>query len=270
MPYFMDRHELSGTTAADVASAHLRDLEVQDRYGVQYVNYWFDYDRQAAFCLARGPHREAVDAVHREAHGMVANEVIEVDYAAVEAFLGRVVGHPPGEAYVDSAFRAILFTDLEGSTRLTQALGDEGAMAIIRRHDAVVRAALAATGGVEVKHTGDGLMASFPSVVSAVRCAITIQRTLASDGDRPIAVRIGLSAGEPVSERGDLFGSAVQLAARLCARAAPGSVLVSGAVRDLAQGKGFDFRKRPTLRLKGFAEPVRAFEVAWAPEPEAP
>src|SRR5688500_8743562 len=169
MTYFMDRHNLAGTTAQDVAGAHLRDLEVQDRYGVQYLNYWFDYDRQTAFCLARGPNRDAVEAVHRESHGLVASDVIEVDLPAVEGVLGRLTSHAPGEAYVDAAFRAILFTDLEGSTALTQRLGDEGAMTLLRRHDAVVRESLAATGGLEVKHTGDGVMASFPSAASAVR-----------------------------------------------------------------------------------------------------
>jgi class 3 adenylate cyclase len=265
MPYFMDRHELSGATAAEVAAYHLRDLEVQGRYDVQYVNYWFDYDRQTAFCLARGPDQEAVNAVHREAHGLVATDIVEVDYASVELFLGRILGHPPGEEYEDKAFRAILFTDLEGSTRLTQQLGDAGAMAHLRRHDDVVRGALGATGGREVKHTGDGLMASFAEAEAAVRCAVLVQQVLAEPSSGPpIAVRIGVAAGEPLAERGDLFGTAVQLAARLCARAAPGSVLVSADVRDLAVGSGVEFRRRQPMRLKGFAKRVLAYEVAWA------
>lgn len=80
-----------------------------------------------------------------------------------------------------------------------------------------------------------------------------------------MAVRIGVAAGEPLEERDDLFGAAVQLAARLCDRAATGSILVSGAVRDLAIGKRFDFPKRGRLTLKGFDEPVRLFEVGWRP-----
>jgi class 3 adenylate cyclase len=74
-----------------------------------------------------------------------------------------------------------------------------------------------------------------------------------------------MSAGEPVTERNDLFGAVVQLAARLCSRAEPGSVLVSSAVHDLALGKGFVFRKRRRLSLKGFDEPVHIFEVVWQP-----
>ena len=75
-----------------------------------------------------------------------------------------------------------------------------------------------------------------------------------------------MAAGEPVTERDDLFGAVVQLAARLCSRAEPGSVLVSSAIRDLALGKGFEFRKRGRLSLKGMDEPVQAFEVIWQAE----
>ena len=88
MPLYMDRHELSAVNAADIAAAHLMDLAVQSRYGVEYINYWFDYERQHAFCLARGPNKEAVESVHRESHGLVATEVIEVDDALVLGVLG--------------------------------------------------------------------------------------------------------------------------------------------------------------------------------------
>jgi class 3 adenylate cyclase len=108
-------------------------------------------------------------------------------------------------------------------------------------------------------------MAAFPSVAGAIESALRIQRRFAEEdvGGIPVRVRIGMSAGEPVTEHSDFFGATVQLAARLAGRAEPGSVLVSSAVRDLAIGKGFTFRKRGSVRLKGFAEPVRAYEVLW-------
>lgn len=267
MPYFMDRHELKGATAEQLAAAHLRDLNVQGKYDVQFVNYWFDPERQHAFCLALAPTGEAVTAAHREAHGMIGTQVIRVDDEAVMRFLGRMEDHAPGESYVETAFRAILFTDLEGSTTLTQRLGDAGAMAVLRRHDEIVRSALERTGGTEVKHTGDGVMASFRSVAASIDAAVHIQRGLAEaerEGSMPAGVRIGIAAGEPVTERDDLFGTAVQLAARLCSRAAARSILVSSAVRDLAQGKGYRFGTSKSLRLKGFDEPMRAAEVLWA------
>lgn len=267
MPLYMDRHDFDGVTADDVASAHVRDLDLQERFGVRYLSYWFDYDRQAAFCLVEGPDEHAVDEVHRQAHGQVANRIIEVEPRRVEEFLGGIPQARPAQPYVETAFRAILFTDLEGSTALTQGLGDALALQVLRRHDRIVREALRLHGGVEVKHTGDGIMASFPSAVNALRCAIMAQRQIIEHSrahpDEAITVRIGVAAGEPVTEDGDLFGAAVQLAARLCAQADPGSILVSGAVRDLSIGKSLAFGQRRTIALRGFSEPVDAYEVDW-------
>jgi class 3 adenylate cyclase len=266
VPLFMDRHEFAGLTAAETAAAHLKDLAVQDQFGVRFLTYWYDDERQTTFCLARAPDRDAVDAAHRASHGFTPYQIVEVDGQMVARFMGGIVDHPPGEPYVETAFRTILFTDIEGSTSLTQRLGDAGAMAVLRMHDEIVRDALERHGGSEVKHTGDGLMAAFRSVVDGLESAIQIQqRLLLADGGVgvPVRVRIGISAGEPVTERDDLFGAAVQLAARLCSRAEPGAILVSGAVRDLALGKGFGFRKRGPMRLKGFDGPLSVFEVAW-------
>lgn len=267
VPLFMDRHEFDKITAADIAAAHMKDLEVQGRYGVQFLNYWFDEVRQHAFCLASGPDVNAVQTAHRESHGLVPAEVIEVDQQMVEQFMGGMVNHEPGVPYVETAFRTILFTDIAGSTNLTQELGDARAMAILRSHDQIVERALAKHGGSEVKHTGDGVMASFVSVVAALRTAVEVQRQVAAatgDNADRLHVRIGLAAGEPVTERDDLFGAAVQLAARLCQRAKPGTILVSNGVQGLALGKGFRFTKRGSLRLKGFDDPISTFEVAWA------
>lgn len=268
MPLYLDRHALEGATAEDVALAHVRDLDVQDRYGARYLSYWFDYDRQAAFCLVDAPTKEAAEEVHREAHGMLASQIIEVEPRQIEQFLGSVPEARPAEPYVETAFRAIMFTDVEGSTTLTQQLGDALSMRLLRRHDEIVRAALQASRGTEVKHTGDGIMASFTSGVRAVECAVLIQRRLAehalANPNEAISVRVGLSAGEPVTENGDLFGAAVQLAARLCAHAQPGTILVSTVVRDLAMGQPFTFGPRAELVLRGFDRPVDAQEIEWA------
>jgi class 3 adenylate cyclase len=267
VPVFMDRHEFSGLTAEEAAAAHIRDLEVQGQFGVRFVTYWFDDERQTAFCLAIAPDKDAVESVHRASHGYMAYQIIEVDQPTVERFMGGIVEHPPGEPYVDTAFRTILFTDIEGSTSLTQRLGDARSMAVLRHHDEIVREALGRHGGSMVKHTGDGVMAAFSSVVGGIESAVRIQRQLASANatvEVPLQVRVGLSAGEPVTERDDLFGAAVQLAARLCDRADPGSILVSSAVHDLAMGKGFTFEKRRPLRLKGFEGPIQVYQVDWA------
>ena len=266
----MDRHDLAGATAEDLAKAHALDDKVQEKFGVRYLSYWFDYERQAAFCLVDSPSTKVAEDVHRESHGLLANEIIEVRPDQVKAFLGPIRNIPLGEAYEETAFRSILFTDIEGSTALTQRLGDSKAMQVLRRHDGIVREALKEAEGNEVKHTGDGIMASFTSASRAVGCAIAIQKQLADhnskEEEEELSVRIGLSAGEPVTDSGDLFGACVQLAARLCAHAEPRGILASTAVRDLSMGKGFVFIDQGEVTLRGFEEPVRPYAVQWSTE----
>ncbi len=194
-------------------------------------------------------------------------EIIEVEEAMVTRLMGGITTYPVGEAYEDSAFRAILFTDLVGSTDLTHRLGDLVAMDVLRQHDTIVRGAIKTCNGSEVQHTGDGIMASLRSVVDALRAGVAIQRGFdeaTRAGEMPCGVRVGIAAGEPVAQSDDLFEAAVQLAARLTAKARPGSIPVSAAVRDLALGKGFQFAALPASRIKDFAEPVRLAEVLWA------
>jgi class 3 adenylate cyclase len=264
MALFLDRHDAPGATAMEIAAAHQLDLAVQDKYGVRYVTYWFDDGEATVFCLAEGPSRESLEAVHREAHGLVADNIIEVGAGPINAFLGASPQHQPGEAYTESALRAILFTDLCESTRHTQELGDDGFMLLLHEHDEIVRAALLEWAGREVKHTGDGIMASFTSVSCAVESGIAIQRSLSrrnEEAERPIHLRVGINVGEPVTEHDDLFGAAVQLSARLCGVASPGGIAVSTSVRELCIGKAFHFESKGAHDLKGFAEAVAVFEV---------
>ncbi len=189
-------------------------------------------------------------------------QMAQMDEAIQEFILG-VGGRTKATTWSAEAsgLVTILFTDMEGSTAMTQELGDEGAQNAVRRHNSIVREALKAHSGKEIKHTGDGIMASFTSARGAVDCAIAIQRALAeSEGVR---VRIGLNAGEPVAEEQDLYGTSVQLAARVCAKAEGGEILVSNVVRELAAGKGFLFNDRGEFVAKGFEEPVRVYEVRW-------
>jgi hypothetical protein len=266
MPLYMDRHDLPDATAADIATAHMRDLELQERFGVRFVTYWFEEEAGSAFCLVESPDKESVEAAHRDSHGMLPLNVVEVDEACVRGFFGRLNTHPPGEPYVESAFRAILFTDMVDSTRLTQRLGDREAMQLVRRHDSIVRSGLAQFGGSEVKHTGDGIMAAFDAASRAVGAAVQIQRALGeldAGGQSGLRVRIGVAAGEPVTEQDDLFGAAVQQAARLCAAAGPDCIVVSSGVHDLCRGKGIRFSDAGLLAAKGFDEPIGHFEVDW-------
>lgn len=275
MPMFMDRHFVEGATRSAVAHAHEQDLAIQGKYPVKFLTYWFDEPRCTAFCLIESPDKETLQRAHAEAHGLVPNEIVEVDPGIVEAFLGRVqdpvVLRPGGkvEDAIDSAFRAIMFTDLKDSTRMSVRLGDAKAMHLLRIHNALTRNALRAHRGSEVKHTGDGFMASFQSVSDAVDCSVSIQRAFAAHNDahpeEAMFVRVGISAGEPIQEQGDLFGTVVQLAARVCAHAEPGRVLVAEVVREHCLGTSHAFASRGEVVPKGFDRPVQIYEVAWEP-----
>jgi len=278
MPLYMDIHELHhGETAEDVAKAHHADTKIQDKYGVKYSKYWVNEGCGKVFCLCEAPNEEAANQVHREAHGLVADKLIEVQPELVEGFLGRGNTNSAGAALLpggtdhdrDTAIRTVLFTDIVGSTSLTQKLGDDRAMELLHIHDTIVRDALSTCKGREVKHTGDGIMASFVSAASAVRCAAQIQRGLAQrqDDEFPIKVRIGGAAGEPVERADDIFGSTVQLAARLCAHAQAEQILVSNVVAELCIGKGLHFHPLGEVNLKGFDHPVNVHAVHW---PEGP
>jgi class 3 adenylate cyclase len=271
MPVFMDIHEnLGDVTEEDIKTAHQRDLEVQGHHdGVQFLTFWFNSPEGEAFCLVEAPSKDDAIAVHKESHGLIPHDIIEVEKPTVSLFMGDwersvpdIARHENGE--LDTGLRAIMFTDLAGSTEISSREGDETALDVLNLHDRIVRDALSASGGREVKHTGDGIFASFSYVSKAVESGIDIQRRFGDEGDQvPHApqVSIGISAGEPVDHHEDLFGAAVNLAARICGHAAPGQLLVSSAVRELCVGKPFEFRDRGPIALKGFDDPVRLFEV---------
>ena len=269
MPIFLDRHDLSGLTAADIAEAHRKDLEVQGQYGVRFLTYWFDESRGTGFCLIDAPDIETAMRVHDEAHGDVAKDVIEVDLSAVQAFLGRVSDPEPGggadKVTFDSALRAIMFTDIVGSTSMTERLGDARSVEMVRAHDALVRRALNDKGGRMVKHTGDGIMASFEDAANSVQCARSIQRAFEAfnlASKEKLRVSIGIDVGEPIADSNDLFGATVQMAARLCQLAEPDVILVSRAVQDRIPD-GLHVKKIGRHHLKGFPQAVEVYEIEW-------
>ena len=276
--------------------------------------------RAPTLVLTRASERDFVDSARELAAGiddarimLVEGEAnpphigdIEPVLAVINEFLGVAAQSPAAVAPVAGALQTILFTDVEGSTALTDRLGDAAAREVLRQHERLTREALRAHGGSEVKTMGDGFMASFGSATKALECAIAIQKAIVGARRRegesapnlasstesqdkssrvseaslllhsdpktktahpePIRVRIGLNAGEPIAEDEDLFGTAVIVAARIAAQASGGEILVSDVVRQLVAGKGFLFNDRGEHALKGFEDPVRVFAVRWKDE----
>jgi class 3 adenylate cyclase len=162
-------------------------------------------------------------------------------WEVIAPFIGDEV---PTGARGRRSIHTILFTDMERNTELLHRLGDERWRALLREHERITRARLAAHGGTEIKTIGDGFLASFASAADALECALGLQQAFAArnaGAGQAILVRCGLNAAEPIAEDNDLFGTAVTVAARIMSQAAGGEVFVADVVRQLAAGKGFTF-----------------------------
>ena len=227
--------------------------------------YWANANVEVAKHLAAGIPDARLALLEGVEHAPYLGDVDAV-LSAIGDFLGT------GPAQIESgrapgAFVTILFTDMESSTALTQQLGDEGAQEVRRTHNDIVRAALNTNSGSEIKHTGDGIMASFSTASAALDCAIAIQQGVAAykeeHPDSPLGVYVGLNAGEPIAEDDDLFGTSVDLAARLVDHAQPGQIIASDVVRQLAAGKDFLFADLGDTELRGFEDPVKLWDLRW-------
>ncbi|MGB0670007.1 MAG: adenylate/guanylate cyclase domain-containing protein [Rhodospirillales bacterium] len=161
----------------------------------------------------------------------------------------------------------ILFTDLVGSTAMTQEKGDVGAQKVVRAHNAIVRSALAHYGGKEVKHTGDGIMASFNHGPRSVKACLQMQRDLArhnaSHPDLPVKVRMGLNAGAAIEEEDDFYGQTVQLSARVCDKAGTAEIFATESLKGLCEGQGFQFDDAGQYELKGIEGKVPLYRIDW-------
>ena len=162
---------------------------------------------------------------------------------------------------------ALLVSDLEGFTALVEQLGDAAARELMRVHNAILRGCVTRHGGVEVWHTGDGMLAAFRSVASALEAAIDLQHSLrcrgAEQSGPALIARVGVHAGEPLPEEDRLFGTCVNTAARICARAGSQQIVVSEVVRLLAAGCNFDFVALGPAPLKGLKMTVPLHELRW-------
>jgi class 3 adenylate cyclase len=192
-------------------------------------------------------------------------ELTEAITARVHKQLRQSLGGP----HLPEGTVTIMFTDVEGSSDLVRELGDEGARAILRSHDDVVREAIQTHEGTEVERAGDSFMAAFTTARRAVACALSIQRTLAAkrqnEPNASVQVRIGMDTGEVLAEEQRYFGSTVFRAARIADLAPAGRILVSEATKVLATQAGFEFEDLGEHELKGLGAGHRLYEVTSGP-----
>jgi class 3 adenylate cyclase len=183
--------------------------------------------------------------------------------------LMRQLAEPTPHVTIPEGTVTILFTDIEASTELFSRLGDEGARAVFREHDRILREAVRRHGGVEVKHQGDGMMIAFSSARRALRSAVEIQRALAernaSGTEEAIRVRIGINTGEVIAEDDDYFGTSVVTAARIAGAARGGQILISEATKGILGSGAGDVRLVSVgeRELRGLPGPCRIHAAIW-------
>ncbi len=240
MPIYMDRHDVSeAVTAENVAELHQQDLKIQDQFGCRGLTYWFDDKRKTAFCLIEAPDEKHLLAMHNNAHGQVPHSIIEVDASIVESFLGRIEDPVKAQNTAlniinDPAFRTILFVQLDelaviqnNSLQFKTAIASfkESIPGIVNSYD-----------GKLVKQGGSQLLISFHSVSNGVHAAIdllALYKHLTKDvKQEKRLIKIGVSAGVPVTDKKLIFEDAIRSAERMC-HYIPGEMVVSSEVRDL-------------------------------------
>jgi AraC-like DNA-binding protein len=249
MPIFMDAHTVPGVKARDVAEAHTKDLLHQDEYACKCMTYWIDEERETIFCLIEAPDKTAVEEMHRKAHGLVPNKVVEVRPSLVESFLGRI--YDPEDAkisddglkiFTDPSFRILVVTKINDPVLLKYSSGAEKTNELLTLHSTIVRKNIAQFGGSEVEHGGDGFIISFVSASKAVACALAIQKEmLDADTDTDaLGFRIGINGGEPLGKTNKLFGDTIQLAGRLCIIAKDSKIAIASSVKELVSKDQFE------------------------------
>ncbi len=226
-------------TAKSLAEAHQLDLKVQNKFSCKAVTYWYDEGKQIAFCLIEAPDKKAVEEMHRNSHGLVPNQIIEVQNEIVEYFLGRI-SDPESvknkEQFInETAFRAILyidckqmFTSSKSFKKKEKGLGDI--------YNNLIRPAITQHDGIEIKVKSEGLMASFTSISKSLKAALKIQKSIRTNNskskDSKIISSIGLSTGYPVENGNDFFGETVLLAKRLSEVANEDEIVLSTELRN--------------------------------------
>lgn len=262
---FMDFHDNLNVSVEDVKRAHMADESIQSKYGVIYHQFWVNEAEGKVFCLMEGPDKESCAAVHREAHGNVACSIVEVSTGFYKLFMGSgnmvEQGHVKfADGTTDAGIRNILVINIQGVTSFTKP-GEYRSLKAPYQAKNLAHSLLSRFNGREVNHLhDDSLVAVFDSAVNAVQCGLEIQRRLIGrkntieNDEWNIAFKMGLSAGHPLTERGDLFSDAVTLARRLSSVASDTELLIGEKVQTYCNVKDLVGESHPVRLLTGREE----------------
>lgn len=255
MPLFMDLHKFPHITIDEAKQAHVADERIQRQYGVKYLQFWVNEEAGNLFCLVEGPDKATVEAVHQMAHGHVACAVVEVDPSYYSLIMGSNIRIDQGlvrreSGVADSGDRFILvfsFYEKQPAGGKIAAKARESVLNKVSKHN-----------GRQVKVTGeDGLVNVFDSAGQALQCAKEIQKELVSDHRKDTVIfRMGLSAGQPITENNEFIEETIRLAKRLSLLADEAHIFISSLFNELFET---DFKKKDNKYLRTLNSAEEAF-----------
>lgn len=247
MSIYMDRHDvLDGVTAEVVAKMHQEDLKIQDRFNCRGLTYWFDHERKTAFCLVEAPDKQSLIDMHNHAHGEVPHRIIEVDATIVESFLGRIEDPEKSQKtnlniINDPAFRTIMVTGLKRFSLKENKSTPQNSS--LQNYNHSIIATIKQFKGRLVRQNDDYFLVSFESVSHAINCALEVQskfKTWVNELENTnIKLKIGLSAGVPVTEKEKIFEDTIKLAERLY-YISKAKIVMSAEVKDLYKSENLN------------------------------
>ena len=240
MPLFLDLHELpDGITSTHVAEMHQADLELEHMYKCRGLTYWCDEKRKTAFCLIDAPNKQALIDLHENAHGAVPTRIIEVNDTIVESFLGRIEDPEKSNNLSlniinDPAFRTLMVVNIKQNTLSTTKINT--LKAALKGYTVAIRTLITRHHGRLVKHEANTFLMAFDAVTDAIHCGLKIKGSFNSDFTPDLELKIGISAGTPVTKKDSIFEDTIKTASFLSAHV-KGGFAITTLVKDLYEGE---------------------------------
>lgn len=244
MPLYMDIHFVDQVSVEDTREAHLKDLAVQEKYGVKYHQYWFNEEAGTVYCLMEGPDKESCAATHREANGVTACQITEVEGGLYDLFMGEnqkvdhgLVRQENGQ--IDTGHRYILTLDIIAKTISRKSINFNQLKLPEKAKNKALQC-IAEYNGKEVRTSGfDSIVAVFKTPEKVLRCAHEIQKELL-EGHRnsgpdsvDVIFNMGISVGQPLTKKEGFFVEAIRMSKRLCLIAGENEIITSTLFEEL-------------------------------------
>jgi AraC-like DNA-binding protein len=267
MSLYVDIHKIDKISVEDVKKAHAADLSVQDQYGVKYLQFWVNKEAALAFYLVEGPDKESCTQVHRQAHGGMPCNIVEVEMDYFKLFMEESMSVDNGWGKNDPGYRHLMVMDMRRNTHIDNVDDYKILLMPLKPKNLVLDKIMRFKGRLVEKLEDDSLVGVFNSAINAVRCAKETQNELArkktkypNEPEWDISFRIALNSGNSVTENAGFFNELLKASRRLCLVARENEILVSATTRKMCSLEDIHPLKSITSREEIFIH--RLFDLA--------